>query len=76
MNYGTDFGAAEAGAVFELGVAFREVYDMDLLLFWYRSIGMHFALLRVEFEGELSILILKTRGNSSQKSTTGNRKVS
>jgi hypothetical protein len=59
----TNFGVTtvESVAVSGLNVAFREVYNTDILQFWYHTIGIHLILLHVEFEDGFSISVLKIK---------------
>jgi hypothetical protein len=57
----------ESVTVFGLSVAFRENNNTVMLLFWYLALDIQSVLFHVEFEAGLSISVLKTRGNSTQK---------
>jgi hypothetical protein len=48
-------------AVLRLCAVFREAYSTFILHVWYHLIDMHFIIIYMEFEDELSISVLKTR---------------
>jgi hypothetical protein len=54
-------GLLEPVAVLELRVVLREAYSTGTLQVWYLSIDMHFILLHINFEKELSISFLRNR---------------
>jgi hypothetical protein len=54
-------GPLETIAILGLRVVLKGAYSTDILQVWYHSIGIHFILLHVVFEDELSISFWKNR---------------
>jgi hypothetical protein len=55
------FGSLESAAVLGLCAVLGEAYSAGILKFWYISIDIHFILCHVEFDGGLSISVLKNK---------------
>jgi hypothetical protein len=53
--------ALESVAVLGLSVVFREAYSTSTFHVWYLLLDIHFILLHVEFEGGLSMSVMKNR---------------
>jgi hypothetical protein len=65
-EWATNFWGPESVAVFGLGAVFSGACNIYTLPFWNLLIDIHSILFHVEFEGGLSLSVLKTRATCYQ----------